>query len=76
MSTARLQYDLSHTDGSHIEEEFNAPDHINPLVSCVDDRLGYQKQTGNTMHVTLLSVPSEILTWRVKISTWGEEQEL
>ncbi len=43
-------------------KEFNAPDHVNPLVSCVRDGLGRRKQTSNTVLVTLLSVPSEMLS--------------
>lgn len=60
MNAAHLQYDLSlsHTNGSHIK--FSVPDHINLLLSCVAESLGSPNQTGNTVHVTLLSVPSEM----------------
>ncbi|KAM7376471.1 hypothetical protein PAMP_006202 [Pampus punctatissimus] len=65
-----------HADGSHLRKEFNAPDCINLLVSCVDDSRDAEQQTGNTtVHVTILSAPSEMLSLEGEDFHTGGEQE-
>lgn len=69
-SGEHLQYDLCLSTVHRWQpcrKELSAPDHVNPLVSCADDRLGHRNQTAtrcekhNHSH-TLLSVPSEMLS--------------